>query len=82
LISSEALLFKVRRNPNPIRKRYAAEALSLAKTFIKINEAVENRANALNALGIKPLNALHLASAKEAQANYFCTCDERDESDK
>jgi predicted nucleic acid-binding protein len=27
--------------------------------------------------GIKPLDALHLASAVSAQADYFCTCDDR-----
>ncbi len=52
LISSEALSFEVGRNPNPTRKRYAAEVLSLARTFIKINEAVESRANALNAINV------------------------------
>ena len=28
-------------------------------------------------MGIKPLDALHLASAEEAQAVYFCTCDDK-----
>ena len=27
--------------------------------------------------GIKPVDALHLASAVEAKADYFCTCDDR-----
>ena len=27
--------------------------------------------------GIKPLDALHLASAVVARADYFCTCDDR-----
>lgn len=28
-------------------------------------------------MGIKPRDALHLASAVEATADYFCTCDDR-----
>jgi len=28
-------------------------------------------------VGIRPLDALHLASAEEAQADYFCTCDDK-----
>jgi predicted nucleic acid-binding protein len=29
------------------------------------------------AKGMKPLDALHLASAVIAKADYFCTCDDR-----
>ncbi|MBW4470048.1 MAG: PIN domain-containing protein [Stenomitos rutilans HA7619-LM2] len=38
---------------------------------------MEHRAQAFVELGIKPLDALHLASAIAAQADYFCTCDDR-----
>jgi len=38
---------------------------------------IEDRARTLHAEGIKPLDALHLASAVEAKADYFCTCDDR-----
>jgi predicted nucleic acid-binding protein len=34
-------------------------------------------ARALPEAGIKPLDALHLVSAMEAQADHFCTCDDR-----
>jgi predicted nucleic acid-binding protein len=27
--------------------------------------------------GIKPLDALHLASAESGKADYFCTCDDK-----
>ena len=27
--------------------------------------------------GFEPLDALHLASAEEAKADYFCSCDDR-----
>jgi len=77
LVSSDALVFELGRNPNPIRRQYAEEVLSLAKSFIDINESLERRADALSAMGVKPLDALHLAAAEEAQADYFCTCDDR-----
>jgi len=38
---------------------------------------VENRARDFVALGMGPLDALHLSSAEEARADYFCTCDDR-----
>ena len=45
--------------------------------FVQTDRRVEERARAFHALGLKPLDALHLASAVEAQADYFCTCDDR-----
>ncbi len=77
LVSSEALLFEIDRNTNRTRREYALEVLSKAKTFVMLSGQVEKRARKFDALGIKPLDALHLASAEEAHADYFCTCDDR-----
>jgi len=77
LVSSEALQFEIGRNPNMTRQEYALEVLSKAQTFVMLTEAVEKRARQLDQLGIGPLDALHLASAEEAKADYFCTCDDR-----
>jgi predicted nucleic acid-binding protein len=77
LIASEALVFELERNPHPVRKRYAVEVLSKAKVFVQADDRVAARAGAFHALGIQPLDALHLASAVEARADYFCTCDDR-----
>ena len=77
LVSSEVLLFEIGRNPNRTRQEYALEVLSRAKTFARLTEQVEKRARKFEALGIQPLDALHLASAEEARADYFCTCDNR-----
>jgi predicted nucleic acid-binding protein len=77
LVSSEALLFEIDHNPNTTRQEYALEVLSKAKTFVTLSERVEKQAGKFETLGIKPLDALHLASAEDAQADYFCTCDDR-----
>ena len=77
LVSSEALIYEAQRNPNLSRKDYAFEVLGKAKIFIQIDEEIENRAKELIIIGIKPLDALHLASAEQARADYFCTCDDR-----
>jgi len=77
LISSEALVFEVARNPHTQRKEYALAVLSKASSFITLNEHVEGRAREFNSLGMKPLDALHLASAEAAGADFFCTCDDR-----
>jgi len=77
LLNSETLVFELERNPHPIRKDYALKVLTKATVFIHTDDHIEQRARAFQAEGIKPLDALHLASAAAAKADYFCTCDER-----
>ncbi|MBI5030465.1 MAG: PIN domain-containing protein [Chloroflexi bacterium] len=77
LVSSQALLAEINRQPNITRREYALEVLARATTFAILNEQVETRARQLESLGIKPLDALHVAFAEQAQADYFCTCDDR-----
>ncbi len=77
LVSSEPLIFEAQRNPNVARKEYAFDLLRQANVFIQVNEEIENRAKKLTEQGIKPLDALHLASAEQAKVDYFCTCDDK-----
>lgn len=77
LLSSEALDFEIDRIPNRYRKVQAAKMLELASNRIELNEAIEIQADGFVKAGIKPLDALHLASAIWKQADYFCTCDDR-----
>lgn len=77
IVSSEALLFETSRTPNLTRQEYALEVLSRAQTFVKLTEMLEKRARQFDALGLGPLDALHLAAAEEAEADYLCTCDDR-----
>ena len=77
LVASDALLFELEKNPHPIRKDYAAVVLSNAAAFTVTDQRVETRARQFEATGMKPLDALHLASAVEAEADFFCTCDDR-----
>lgn len=77
LVSSDALLYESRRNPNPVRKDHALAILDKANTIIAINDIIEKRAVLFIERGIKPLDALHLASAEAADVDYLCTCDDR-----
>jgi predicted nucleic acid-binding protein len=77
LVGSDALRFELEKNPHPIRKDYAAAVLSTAAAFTGTDQHVEARARRFEATGMKPLDALHLASAVEAEADFFCTCDDR-----
>lgn len=77
LISSEALELEIANNPLEIRRNYAESVLTSAKSRITVIPSIELRAREFVKLGVKPLDALHLASAEAAQADYFCTCDDR-----
>lgn len=76
-ISSEVLLFEIERGPSDARREYALAVLSRARVFTRLSERAEKRAAQFVAVGVKPLDALHLASAEEARADLFCTCDDR-----
>jgi predicted nucleic acid-binding protein len=76
LISSDALLYETARNVQEIRRQYAIEVLSLAEIHIALNPQVEKRARYFNEKNISALDSLHLAFAEEAQADFFCTCDD------
>lgn len=77
LISSNALMFETHKNPHPSRKIYAYEVLHLAKIFVHVNAQIESRAREFIQKGIKVLDALHLASAEQANADYLCTTDDK-----
>jgi len=77
LMSSDTLLLELGRNPHPVRKEYALKVLAKATVFVPTDNEVVERARRFEAEGMKPLDALHLASAVIAKADYFCTCDDR-----
>ncbi len=77
LVSSDALAYEVERNPLPVRKEHGRAVLSMAKDHVVLSNEIKKRAEQLTALGIAPLDALHLAFAEAANAVYFCTCDNR-----
>jgi len=77
LIASEALVFENDANPDAVRRDFAGQAIAKATQFIKTDGSLKARAQTFIDGGIKPLDGLHLASAVEAQADFFCTCDDR-----
>ena len=75
-LASEPLIYEASQNPNIMRKEYALGILNQAKEIIQINNEIVSRAREFREAGIKPLDALHLASAEYGKADYFCTCDD------
>ena len=77
LISSETLEYELEQTPIKARRDYGNSVLANSNVRVEIDNDIEKRANIFVGLGIKPLDALHLASSESANTDYFCTCDDR-----
>lgn len=77
LVTSEVLDFEIGRNPHPERRVHAEALLSLASFSVSVGEYEAAMAVAFVSRGLMPLDALHLAAAIGAGADYFCTTDDR-----
>ena len=77
LISSEALLYEGEQSTLPVRKEHTLAVLAKAKNIISITEKEKSRAAEIMRVGIKSLDALHIALAESGNADYFCTCDDK-----
>lgn len=76
LVASDVLRFEAANNPLPHRLDFARRVLGLAASDIATTPAVADRAAAYQRDGIEPLDAVHLASAVESGADFFCTTDD------
>ncbi len=77
LISSTVLELEIQRNPLAIRRKHGEQVLAQAAIIVIVDEQIEKRSAYFTQLGVKIMDALHLAAAEAAQADYFCTCDDR-----
>lgn len=77
LVSSEALEYEIERIPDAYRRNQVKEILGFATKRVLTDNEVEAEARQFLKMGIKPMDALHLASANQAEVNYFCTSDDR-----
>ncbi len=77
MISIPALRYEVGANPDPVRRRHVQlvlQELGIPVTFSLFE--VRKRASELNAKGVKPADATHLALAEQAGCD-FVTVDDR-----
>jgi predicted nucleic acid-binding protein len=62
-------------NPDFNRKLAVAEWQQLGVVDVSVNEHVEQVAETLCRIGVKPMDSLHVACAIEGHAAYFLTTD-------
>ncbi len=77
LLNSEALEYEMGRIPDEQRRTEVAAVLALARERLEITDDAEAFAEILEGRGISPIDAVHLALASTAKADFFATCDDR-----
>jgi predicted nucleic acid-binding protein len=77
LLASDILLFEINQTPEMQRRNDVLAFLSVAKECIALDDEIVKLAKSYEASGAKGIDALHLATASQAQADFFATCDDR-----
>lgn len=76
IIGSDAIDFEISKIPD-YDKRLMVHILSTVhEVHVKVDGGVEKRALELEKLGLKPLDALHVACAEKAKAEVLLTTDD------
>ncbi len=77
IVSSEVLVYENSRNPFAERQVFVTSVLKKARVIQVLNDSLAKRALEIETLGVKGLDALHLACAERLQVGYFVTCDDK-----
>ena len=77
LVNSSALEYENSRNPNPLNQEAMDRYLQMAVVKQLVNPAIRVRTGQLEQLGLKAMDALHVACAEASLSDYFITCDKR-----
>lgn len=75
-IGSSILDFEVSQIPDPERKRRVQAILALVADSVVLETEDVKRASALQEIGFKAIDAMHLACAEKAGCNVFLTTDD------
>jgi predicted nucleic acid-binding protein len=76
-VSSEIAVIEIDANPDPQRRARVRLLLPEPRNRLPLTPPIFARATALEKLGFKPADALHVAAAEEAAADVLLTCDDR-----
>lgn len=76
-VRSRALQVEHAHNGHRGRRVFTDEVFSLASEVVEIDREVEDRTLTYRSLGLKGMDAVHLACAVHAAVDVLCTCDDR-----
>ena len=71
------LFTKIHETHYTERQIFVNAVLRKARVIQTLNDGLAKRAQEIETLGIKGLDALHLSCAEKLKSRYFVTCDDR-----
>ncbi len=77
IVVSDVLVFENSKNPYEERRLFVNAVLRHAKLFQSVNEKILKKVQRIEILGIKGIDALHLACAEESGVDTFISCDDK-----
>jgi predicted nucleic acid-binding protein len=77
LVNSSVLEYENSRNTWTLNQEAMNRYLQMAVVKQILNPAIRSRTEQLEQLGLKAMDALHVACAEASSSDYFITCDKR-----
>ena len=77
IVASDVLIFENSKNPYEERKLFVNAVLKHAKQFQIVDEKILKKVQRIETLGIKGIDALHLACAEKSGVDTFISCDDK-----
>lgn len=76
LVNSFALEYENSRNPNIENMLKISDLLGYSTDYIFCDEGILDRSQELEKYGLMGMDAVHIACAEKAKADFFVTCDD------
>ena len=76
-VGSEILLYEIKQNTDLERRQRVLSFAVLAHQTVETNKKILDRAEELEEMGFNSYDAIHLASAENAQVDVFLTTDDQ-----
>ena len=76
-VSSEMAVIEIDAITDADRQKRVRMLLPEARTIMKLNKAIFDRAAELEGLGFKPADAVHVAAGERVRADVLLSCDDR-----
>jgi hypothetical protein len=76
-VSSEMACIEIEANPDSKRRARVRLLLPEPRNLVMLTPAIFTRGAALELLGFKPADAVHVAAAEKAAADVLLSCDDR-----
>ena len=76
-VSSKMAVMEIAANPDREKRRKVRALLPALRDIIEVGSAVLQRAIAIEAMGFRTVDAVHIAAAEAQHADVLLTCDDR-----